>query len=78
VTAYVLAHVTYISQSFLNVSFMESALNTSFWLWLGIAASQIITHDMFEQRPMKLTALTVGNQLATLVAMGLVIGILKP
>lgn len=73
-TAYVLAHVTYISQSFFGVSFMESALNTAFWLWLGIAATTIVVHDAFEQRPMKLTAINAGNQLATLLAMGLVIG----
>ncbi len=75
-TAYVLSHVTYISMHFFNVSFMESALNTSFWLWLGISAADIVRMDAFEQRPMKLTAINAGNRLATLMVMGLIIGAL--
>jgi hypothetical protein len=73
-TAYVLAHVTYLSSYFFGNSFMNSALTTAFWLWLGISATTIVTHDAFEQRSMKLTAINLGNQLATFLAMGLVIG----
>lgn len=78
-TAYVLAHVTYLSNNFYSTnSFMSSALQTAFWLWLGIAATTIVVHDAFEQRPMKLTAMNIGNQLFTLLAMGLIIGWLTP
>lgn len=73
-TAYVLAHVTYLSNQFFGNSFMSAALQTAFWLWLGIAATTIVVHDAFEQRDMKLTAINMGNQLATLLAMGAVIG----
>lgn len=78
VTAYVLAHVTYISNNFFGNSFMQDAVTTAFWLWLGISATRVITHDAFEQRPMNLTLLTLGNQLVTLVVMGLIIGWLQP
>jgi hypothetical protein len=75
-TAYVLAHVTYLSNSYFGNSFLQDAVTTAFWLWLGISAARVITHDAFEQRDMKLTALTIGNQLVTLVVMGAVIGLL--
>lgn len=78
VTAYVLAHVTYISQSFFGVSYMESALNTAFWLWLGISATTIVTHNAFEQRRKKLTLLTVAHQLVAFLVMGFVIGLMPP
>lgn len=78
ITAYILAHVTYISQYFFQVSFMESALNTAFWLWLGISATTVVTHDAFEQRRKKLTLLTVAYQLVSFIAMGVIIGAMAP
>lgn len=76
VTAYVVAHVAYISQDFFGVSFLNSALTTGFWLWLGLSATTIVVHDAFEQRDMQLTAINIGNQLTTLMAMGLIIGLM--
>lgn len=78
VMAYVLAHVTYLSNNFFHDSFMKDALQTAFWLWLGLSAATLVVHDAFEQRPMKLTIMNMGNQLATLLAMGFIIGLLKP
>lgn len=77
-TAYILAHVTYISQTFFQVSFLSSSLNTAFWLWLGIALSTIVTHGLFEKRRKKLIALTAAHQLVTFLVMGLVIGLITP
>lgn len=74
-TAYVVAHVTYLSQQFYGVSFQQAGITTGFWLWLGIAMTQAVTGGVFEQRPARLTALNVGNQLVTLLAMGLVVGL---
>lgn len=73
-TAFVLAHMTYLSQYFYGVTLMNAALSTAFWLWLGISATTIAVQDAFEQRPMKLTAINMGNQLVTLMVMGLIIG----
>lgn len=73
--AYVLAHVTYLTFSFFSGdSFLSSALTTAGWMWLGFQLTAFITHDSFERRPLRLTAINAGNQLATLLAMGLVIG----
>lgn len=73
--AYILAHVSYLSFSFFNgTSFFESALTTAGWMWLGFQLSMLLTHDTFEQRRLSLTAINAGNQLLTLLGMGLVIG----
>lgn len=77
-TAYIIAHVAYISFTFFDVSFMSSALQTAFWLWLGISATTVVTHNAFEQRPTKLTVLTVAHQLVTFLAMAVVIGWMSP
>lgn len=78
VTAYVLAHVSFLSNNFFHNSFLQDAVSTAFWLWLGLTALRIWTHDLFEGRPMKLTLLTWGNELATLLVMGIVIGVMRP
>ncbi|HEX7484120.1 MAG TPA: DUF1761 domain-containing protein [Candidatus Saccharimonadales bacterium] len=74
VMAYVLAHVTFLSNDFFGGSFLSSALTTAFWLWLGFTAVRFLTHDLFEGRPMKLTLLSAGNELVTVLVMALVIG----
>lgn len=76
-TAYVVAHVSFLSNVYFSNSFLQDSLNTAFWLGLGISATTLVTHDAFEQRRRKLTAINVGNQLVTLLAMGLIIGLMK-
>jgi len=76
ITAYVLAHVTFLSHHFFHNSFLQDALTTAFWMWLGFTAARIITHDAFEGRPAKLTLLTLGNEFVTIMLMGLVIGLI--
>lgn len=78
ITAYVLAHVTYLSNQFFGGSFFDSAMTTAFWVWLGFVAARMATHDSFEGRPWKLTALNAAHELVTLMAMGAAIGWLGP
>lgn len=79
ITAYVLAHVTFLSHQFYNHgSFLQDALTTAFWLWLGLTAARIITHNVFEHRPTKLTVLAVAHEFVTLEVMALIIGLMKP
>ncbi len=77
-TAYVLAHVSYLSNAFFQHSFIKDTLTTAFWLWAGLTAARIITHDVFEQRPGKLTVLNIAHEFVTIMIMGLVIGMFKP
>lgn len=76
ITAYVLAHVAYISSVFFERGFLESALSTGFWLWLGFTATRMYVHDAFENRRKKLTTLNVAHELVTIMVMALVIGVL--
>ena len=76
ITAYVLAHVTYLSNQHFGNSFLQDALSTAFWVWLGFTAARFITHDAFEGRPMKLTAINLGNEFVTIMLMGLIIGLI--
>ena len=78
VTAYVLAHVAFLSNKFFGHSFMQDAVMTAFWLWLGLTAARMVTHDLFEQRPTKLTVMNVAHELVTLLVMGVVIGLFQP
>jgi hypothetical protein len=75
VTAYVLAHVTYLSNTFFQNDFLEDALTTGFWLWLGLVATRLYVHDSFEGRRKKLTVLNVSHELVTIMVMVFVIGL---
>ncbi len=73
-TAYILAHVTFLSHTFFKDSFMQDALTTAFWLWLGFTAARLYVHDTFEGRKGQLTLLNSGFELVTVLIMALVIG----
>lgn len=75
ITAFVLAHVAYLSNSYFENSFLQDSLMTAFWVWLGFTAARIITHDAFEGRRKKLTLLNISHELVTLLIMGLIIGL---
>ena len=74
-TAYVVAYVASLIEAHSGDGDMVSALGAAFWLWLGIAATTVITADSHEQRPVQLMIISVGNRLATLLLMGLIIGV---
>jgi hypothetical protein len=74
ITAYVLAHVTYLAHDFFGNSFLSDALQTAFWTWLGFTAARFVTHDAFEQRPAKLTVMNLAHELVTLLVMAAIIG----
>jgi hypothetical protein len=77
-TAFVLAHVSYLSNQFFRDSFFQDAVSTAFWLWLGLSATTLVTHYSFEQKPAKLVWLNVANRFVTIMVMGLIIGWLHP
>ncbi|MEO6513499.1 MAG: DUF1761 domain-containing protein [Candidatus Saccharimonadales bacterium] len=77
-TAYVLAHVTFLSHRFFGNSLLQDALSTAFWLWLGLTAARMYVHDTFEGRRKKLTLLNAAHELVTVLIMAVIIGLLKP
>ena len=74
ITAYVLAHVTFLSHYFFSNSLLQDALATAFWLWLGFTAVRLLVHDSFEGRSIKLTLVNSGHELLTVIVMALIIG----
>lgn len=76
VTAYVLAHVAFLSNQYFQNSFLQDSLSTAFWVWLGFTAARFITHDAFEGRPAKLTLINVSHEFVTFMVMGLIIGLI--
>lgn len=76
VTAFVLAHVAFLSNQFFKNEFLQDTLSTAFWLWLGLTAARIYTHDLFEGRRKKLTLLTFGNEFVTIMVMAVIIGLM--
>ncbi|MDQ2973013.1 MAG: DUF1761 domain-containing protein [bacterium] len=75
ITAYVLANVTFLSNMYFGNSWLEDALMTGFWLWLGFTAARIYVHNAFEERRKKLTLLALANELVTIMVMALIIGL---
>lgn len=76
VTAYVLAHVIGLAQAYFGGSYLWNALQTGWWLWLGLTAGRMLTHDLFEGRRKKLSAINLGNEFVTIMLMALIIGLL--
>ncbi len=78
VMAYVLAHITYLANQYFHNSFLQDALTTAFWLWLGFQGLRMLMNDTFEGRPRQLTLINAGNAFVTIMVMALIIGSFKP
>lgn len=76
VTAYMLSHVMTLSEHFFGYPRLTTGLTTAFFMWLGFVAPVQLTDVIFGGRKFKLFAINTGYQLAALLAMGLVIGLL--
>jgi L-asparagine transporter-like permease len=74
VTAYVLAHLAFLTQNFYHYSYMKSVLLTAFWLWIGISVTSLAVHEAFEKRHKKLLLINIGNRFATYLVMALILG----
>ena len=78
ITSYVVAYMTFLYQSYFNGSWLMAGITTSLILWLGLSATTTFVHNSVDQRPLKLTAISLGNRLLSILAMGLIIGWLHP
>ena len=76
VTAFVLSHVVAMSEKFFGSSPLETGLNSAFWMWVGFVAPVQLTDVIFGGKKWKLFAINTGYQLASLLVMGVVIGLL--
>lgn len=78
VTAYIVAHVMYLAHAFFGYTWLSTGVDTALWLWLGISATTLFIHQSMELKPAKLTLVSMGNRLLSLLAMGLILGWLHP
>lgn len=78
VTAWVLAGAAWLAHEFYGGSFLVSALVTALVLFVGLVATRIFVHDVFEPGGLRATGYTLLNEILTLGAMALVIGLLPP
>lgn len=69
VQAYVVAHFV----SYVDVATIGDGLGLAFWLWLGFVVPVVCAYSLFEMRPWKVTFITLGNQIVTLLAMGAIL-----
>jgi hypothetical protein len=76
VTAYVLSHVMTLSQNFYNTGAVMTGLTSAFWMWLGFIMPVQATDVLFGSKKFKLFLINTGYQLASVLAMGVVLGLL--
>ncbi len=76
VTAYVLSHVMFLSEHFYGYTPLMTGVTTAFFMWFGFVAPVQMTDVIFGGKPWKLFYINTGYQLASLLAMGVVLGLL--
>lgn len=73
-TAYVLAQFTFYFQNFTGDSWITSGIDVALMAFVGLAGTALIAHGVFDPRPKSALLINLGNRLATLLAMGAIIG----
>lgn len=76
VMAYVLTHVITFSMSYMGTEAVMTGLTTGFWMWLGFVGPVQMTDVIFGKKSWNLYFINTGYQLASLLAMGFVIGLM--
>ena len=74
-TAFVLAHLIFLSHSFFQNSYLQDSLMTGFWVYFGFIASTLLMHDTFEGRRKKLSLINASNEFVTIMVMAVVVGL---
>lgn len=75
--AYVLYHVMVMGMNFFQYPKMMSGLSSAFWMWLGFVMPVQATTTIFStEKKWGLFAINTGYQLVSLLAMGVVLGML--
>lgn len=77
IMAYVLTHVMALSGNFYNYSSVMTGLTSAFWMWVGFVMPVQATDVLFGSKKGKLFAINTGYQLVSLLAMGVVLGLMK-
>ena len=68
-TAYVLSHFV----DYTGATTTAEGAATAFWVWLGFTAPLMMGSVLWEGKPLKLWFLNAGNNLVTLLIMGMIV-----
>lgn len=77
VTAYVLSYVMALSKNFYAYPMLQTGLTSAFWIWLGFVMPVQTTATIFGDKKWNLLGIDAGYQLASLLVMGVVLGVLS-
>jgi hypothetical protein len=76
-TAFVLSYMIVMAQNFFEYPKLSTGLITAFWMWLGFVMPVQATSAIFStNRSMGLFLINTGYQLACLLVMGLILGLM--
>ena len=77
VTAYILAHVMFLSQNYFHYTGVMTGLMSGMWMWLGFMLPIHMGATIFsEKKEWKLFGVDAGYWLVGIILMGLIIGFL--
>lgn len=76
VMAYVLTHVMVMGQAYFETDFLFSGVTSAFWMWIGFVFPVMATGQIFGEKNWRLLGIDSGYQLASLLTMGVVIGLM--
>lgn len=76
-TAYILSHVMTFSENFYGYTPITTGLSSAFSMWLGFIMPVQATDWLFGGKSFKLFTINTGYQLASILAMGLVLGLMR-
>ena len=74
---YILSHVMQLSMAFFHTSPISTGLTTGFWMWAGFVVPVMVSLTIFGHKKLKLLSIDAGHQLATLLVMGIVLGLIS-
>lgn len=74
VMAFVLSHVSSLSEAYYANGMLMTGLTTGFWMWFGFVAPVQMTDTIFGSKKWSLFAINTGYQLASLLLMGAILG----
>jgi hypothetical protein len=76
ITAFVLSHVMVLSENYFHYPMLSTGINSAFWMWLGFMMPVQLTGTIFGDKNWKLLAIDTGYQLAAVLGMGVVLGLM--
>lgn len=75
VSAYVLSHVITLSENFFEYPRLSTGMISAFWMWLGFVMPVQATDVIFGNKKWKLFGINTGYQFASLIVMGVILGL---